>query len=391
MTGATMRFNPVLETLTPYRAGPPLAEIRDRYDLSRLAELSANESPWGPFPEVVEALKDAVEGLNRYPDGSCAKLRGALAERLGVSENRLMFGNGSCELLMLLGQALLGPQSHAVFPHPSFVMYRLIALANSAPFTAVPLRDLDYDLDTMAAALREDTSLLILCNPNNPTGSYLEPAVLRAFLEKVPQETVVVLDEAYIEFVASRTHEDSIAWLDDHPNLVILRTFSKIYGLAGLRLGYGIAAPRVVDALDKIRQPFNVDSLAQIAAIESLRHPRRMEERRQLILAERLRMTQRLTELGIVCHASEANFLFVDVTNLATPGPEVAQSLLQRGILTRSGYAMGCPGWIRVTIGKAVEVEAFLEAMADLQKNPGDTAESHPVDGLSAEALSPES
>jgi histidinol-phosphate aminotransferase len=386
-----MRFNPVLEKLTPYRAGPPLAEIRDRYHLGRLAELSANESPWGPFPEVAEALKAAVQGLNRYPDGSCGKLRGALAERLGVAENRLMFGNGSCELLMLLGQALLGPRSHAVFPHPSFVMYQLIALANSAPFTAVPLEDLDYDLDAMLAAVREDTSLLIICNPNNPTGSYLEPGVLRAFLDKVPLETVVVLDEAYIEFVTSRTHEDSIAWLHDHPNLVILRTFSKIYGLAGLRLGYGIADPRVVDALDKIRQPFNVDSLAQIAAIESLRHPRRMEERRQMISGERLRMTRRLTESGIVCHPSEANFLFVDVTKLATPGPEVAQSLLERGILTRSGYAMGCPGWLRVTIGEAGEVDGFLEAMADLQKHLGDTAESHPVDGLSAEALSPES
>lgn len=386
-----MRFNPVLEKLTPYRAGPPLAEIRDRYRLSRLVELSANESPWGPFPEVVEALKAAVERLNRYPDGSCADLRRALAERLGVAEDHLMFGNGSCELLMLLGQALLGPHAHTVFPHPSFVMYRLIALANGAPFTAVPLRDLDYDLDAMAASVRKDTSLLIICNPNNPTGSYLEPGMLRAFLDRVPSETVVVLDEAYIEFVDPPAHEDSIAWLHDHPNLVILRTFSKIYGLAGLRLGYGIADPQVVNALDKIRQPFNVDSLAQIAAIESLRSPQRMQERRQMILTERLRLARRLMELGVVCHPSQANFLFVDVTRLATPGPEVAQSLLERGILTRSGYAMGCPGWIRVTIGEAEQGDLFLEAMADLRNNPSDTAEAQPVDGLSAEALSPES
>ena len=386
-----MRFNPVLEKLTPYRAGPPSAEIRDRYHLGRLAELSANESPWGPFPEVVEALKAALDGLNRYPDGSCGELRRALAGRLRVAEDQLMFGNGSCELLMLLGQALLGPQSHAVFPHPSFVMYRLIALANGAPFTAVPLRDLDYDLDAMAAAVREDTSLLIICNPNNPTGSYLEPVVLRAFLDRVPPETVVVLDEAYVEFVTSPAHEDSINWLAEHPNLVILRTFSKIYGLAGLRLGYGIADPQVVDALDKIRQPFNVDSLAQIAAVESLRQPRRMEERRRAIVAEKLRIAGRLAELGIVCHASEANFLFVDVTKLAVPGPEVAQALLGRGILTRSGYAMGCPGWMRVTIGEAGEGDLFLEAMADLRQNTGSPAASYPVDGLTAEALSPES
>ncbi len=386
-----MRFNPVLEKLTPYRAGPPLAEIRDRYHLGRLAELSANESPWGPFPEVAEVLKAAVGGLNRYPDGSCGELRRALAKRLGVGEDRLMFGNGSCELLMLLGQALLGPQSHAVFPHPSFVMYRLIALANGAPFTAVPLRDLDYDLEAMTAAVREDTSLLIICNPNNPTGSYLEPGVLRAFLAKVPSETVVVLDEAYVEFVTSPAHEDSTAWLADHPNLVILRTFSKIYGLAGLRLGYGIADPQVVEALDKIRQPFNVDSLAQAAAVEALRRPERVVERRHATSTEKLRVAGRLAELGIVCHRSEANFLFVDVTKLAVPGPEVAQVLLERGILTRSGYAMGCPGWIRVTIGEVEEGDLFLQAMKDLGRGSGDLAVSHPVDGLGAEALSPES
>jgi histidinol-phosphate aminotransferase len=390
-TGATMRFNPVLEKLTPYRAGPPLAEIRDRYHLGRVAELSANESPWGPFPEVVEALKAAVDGLNRYPDGSCGQLRKALAERLGVAENRFMFGNGSCELLMLLGQALLGPQRHVVFPHPSFVMYRLIALANGAPFTAVPLRDLDYDLEAMSAAVQEDTSLLIICNPNNPTGSYLEPGVLRAFISKLPKETVVVLDEAYVEFVTSAAHTDSTAWLADHPNLVILRTFSKIYGMAGLRMGYGIADPLVVEALDKIRQPFNVDSLAQIAAVESLGLSERVQERRLAVSAEKVRLTRCLAELGISCHPSEANFLFVDVTKLAIPGPEVAQALLERGVLTRSGYAMGSPGWIRVTIGKAEEGDLFLQAMADLGQRPRDPMASHPVDGLSAEALSPES
>lgn len=386
-----MRFNPVLESLTPYRAGPPLAEIRRRYRLDRVAMLSANEVPWGPFPEVLDALRVALGGLNRYPDGACTELRGLLAERLGVGDDRLMFGNGSCELLMLLGQALLSPQQHAVFPHPSFVMYRLIALAHGAPFTAVPLSGLDYDLEAMLAAVREDTSLLIICNPNNPTGSYLEPAVLRSFLERVPRETVVALDEAYGEFVTSPAWEDSTSWLDDHPNLVILHTFSKIYGLAGLRLGYGIADPQVVQALDKIRQPFNVDSLAQVAAVESLRHPERVEERRQKIAAERSRLAARLATLGIACHPSEANFLCVDVTGLAIPGPEVAQALLERGILTRSGYAMDCPGWIRVTIGEAEEGDLMVAAMEELSRLGGTVTAPHAANGLGAEALSPES
>jgi len=386
-----MRLNPVLERLSPYRAGPPLADIQRRYRLDKVARLSANEVPWGPFPEVVDALKAALEGLNRYPDGGCKDLRTAVAERLGVGEERLIFGNGSCELLMLLGQAFLGPDRRAVFPHPSFVMYRSIALAQGAPFAAVPLRGLDYDLDTMTAAVTEDTSLVIVCNPNNPTGSYLEPDALLAFIKDIPEDVVVVLDEAYGEFVTSPARVESSVWLAEHPNLVILRTFSKIYGLAGLRIGYGIADPQVVEALDKIRQPFNVDLLAQVAAVTSLHLPDRVEERRQRIAAERDRVGRRLQEMGIAFHPSQANFLLVDVTHLGVPGPEVAQALLERGVLTRSGYAMDCPGWIRVTIGEVEEDDLFLAALEELRGMRSDAVIPHPVNGLSAEALSPES
>jgi histidinol-phosphate aminotransferase len=386
-----MRLNPVLKNLTPYRAGPSLAEVRRRYQLERVAMLSANEAPWGPFPEVIEAMKVALDGLNRYPDGSCNELRGVIAQERGVSEGSLMFGNGSCELLMLLGQAFLSPEHHVVFPHPSFVMYQSIALANGAPFTAVPLRGLDYDLDAMLEAVQENTSLLIVCNPNNPTGSYLEPAVLRRFLERVPADVVVVLDEAYGEFVTSPAYEDSATWLVEHPNLVVLHTFSKVYGLAGLRVGYGIADPEVVQAFDKVRQPFNVDSLAQVAAVASLRLPDRLKERRRRIAEERARLGAGLERLGIAYHPSEANFLLVEVTSLGIPGPEVAQALLERGVLTRSGYAMDCPGWIRVTMGEGEEGDLFLSAIAELRSKRASETTPHAVDGLYAETLSPES
>ncbi|MBN1321784.1 MAG: histidinol-phosphate transaminase [Thermoleophilia bacterium] len=386
-----MRLNPVLDKLTPYRAGPPVAAIQRQYGLDRVVKLSANEIPWGPFPEVVEALKRAVEGLNRYPDGSCGELRSLLAQRLSVPEECLMFGNGSCELLMLLGQAFLGPRHHAVIPHPSFVMYRSIAMLNGAPFSAVPHRDLEYDLDAMLAAIGDDTSLLIICNPDNPSGGYLEPEVLRAFLNRVPDDVVVVLDEAYGEFVTSPTRQEATSWLSDHANLVILRTFSKIYGLAGLRIGYGVADRQVVEALDKVRQPFNVDSLAQIAAAESLRLPERMEHRRQQVAAERDRLALNLAKLGIKYRPSQANFLLVDVTELGIPGPEAAQALLERGVLTRSGYAMDCPGWIRVTMGEVEEGDLFLAAIQELRDARGPDRVSHPVAGMSAETLSPES
>jgi histidinol-phosphate aminotransferase len=385
-----MRLNPVLEKLTPYRAGPPLDDIRRRYHLDRVSRLSANESPWGPFPEVIEAMKGALDGLNRYPDGACTELRGLLAARMGILEDRLTFGNGSCELLMLLGEAFLGPDRHVVFPHPSFVMYRAIALARGASFTAVELPHLDYDLDAMVAAIQEDTTLLVICNPNNPTGSHVSAPELYDFLRRVPSHVAVVLDEAYGEFVSPAKQVDSVAWLEEFPNLVILRTFSKIFGLAGLRVGYGIADPQVVQALDKVRQPFNVDSLAQLAAATSLRLPARLEERRQMVAVERARVEERLQELGVSYHPSEANFILVDVTALGIPGTEVAQALLETGVLTRSGYAMECPGWIRVTIGEAGENEMFLQALAELGRAQG-AQPLHTVDHLSAEALSPES
>jgi len=336
-------------------------------------------------------MKAALDGLNRYPDGGCGELRALLAERAGVRQENLVFGNGSCELLMLLGDACLGPHGHVVFPHPSFVMYQLIAVARSAPFTAVPLPGLEYDLEAFLAAVRQDTALVVVCNPNNPTGSYLEPAVLCPFLERVPSEVLVVLDEAYGEFVTSPAREDSVSWLADLPNLVILRTFSKIYGLAGLRVGYGIADPYIVQAIDKLRQPFNVDSLAQIAALESLRRTDRLNERRQQVAAERQRLARRLEEMHIGFRPSEANFLLVDASGLGIPGPEVAQALLERGVLTRSGYAMECPGWVRVTIGEIAENDLFLAAMAELCGAKADSVVAHAVNGLSAEALSPES
>jgi histidinol-phosphate aminotransferase len=385
-----MRPNPVLERLTPYRAGPSIEDIRFRYHLERVSRLSANESPWGPFPEVVEALKAALDGLNRYPDGGCNEVRGLLAERLGVSEDRFVFGNGSCELLMLLGEVFLGPGRHAVLPHPSFVMYRHIATANGAEFTAVPLPGLDYDLEAMLTAVQENTTLLIICNPNNPTGSHVQAPELRAFLEQVPVHVAVVLDEAYCEFASPEKQVDSVRWLEEFSNLIILRTFSKIFGLAGLRVGYGIADPEVVQALDKVRQPFNVDSLAQVAAATSLRLPERIEERQRMVASERERIEKRMEAMGVAYHASEANFILFDVTTLGIPGPEVAQALLEKGVLTRSGYAMECPGWIRVTIGEAAENDMFLEALIEL-RGSHETPPPHEIDDLSAEALSPES
>jgi histidinol-phosphate aminotransferase len=386
-----MKFNPVLENLTPYRAGPSLDEIRRLYGRDEIIQLAANEAPWGPFPEVAQALASVIGGLNRYPDGGGTRLKALLAERLAVSESQLCLGNGSCELLMLLGQALLTERHHMVFPHPSFVMYKSIALLNGGPFTGVPLKDFAPDLDGILGAIRDDTSLLIVCNPNNPTGGYVDTASLRSFIESVPPDVVIVLDEAYVEFVTLPEHQDTAAWVTDHRNLVVLRTFSKIYGLAGLRVGYAVADPEIVHALDKVRQPFNVDSLAQTAAAESLLHGERVAERRGLIAAEKTRLVHELQGLGIGSFGGQANFILMDVTGLGIPGPQVGQELLARGILTRSGYAMDCPGWIRVTIGDEHQNDLFLSAVADLRTGKTNTSMQAEASVIDAESLSPES
>ena len=367
--GVPMRLNPVLEKLTPYRAGPPLAEIRGRYQLERVARLSANERPWGPFPEVIEAMKGALDGLNRYPDGAAASCGACWPSSLNVAENpahvrqRFLRAADAAGRGLSRSGAARGVAASLVRHVPRYRSRARSLLHRGA------LPDLDYDLEAMLAAVQEDTSLLIICNPNNPTGSYVQGNELRAFLESVPADVGVVLDEAYGEFVTARPSRRtrSPGW-PTFPNLVILRTFSKIYGLAGLRVGYGIADPQLVQALDKVtaalqRRLPGPGGRGRVAAL-----PARVEERRQDGRRREGNAGERLDALGVACHPSEANFLLVDVTRLGDPGPEVAQALLERGILTRSGYAMDCPGWIRVTIGEAEENDMFLRRWTNCVK-----------------------
>jgi len=361
-----MRLSKTTEHLKPYVPGPSLADVRAEYGLEELSLLAANEYWEGPFPEVLAVLQAALPSLNRYPDQDCSELRSLLAERLQVRPERLMFGTGSCELLKLLGAALIDPGEHMVFPEPSFVVYRLIALERGATFAAVPVSEFRVDLGAMAAAIDERTKVVVVCNPNNPTGTYLPPASIRAFLRSVPVEIVVILDEAYVEFVTDPAHEDTTPLVDEFPNLVILRTFSKVYGLAGLRVGYGIARPELVAPVDMLRQPYNVTSLAQIAATEALRHPQRVEERRRYVAQEKARLYEAFAGLGVACVPSQANFILVSVEGLPVPGEEVPRSLLAQGIMTRSGYFFGCPGWIRVTVGSRAENDALIRAFESI-------------------------
>src|SRR5215217_2458884 len=330
-----------------------------------VAMLASNESPYPPLPAVVEAAAAAVAGVNRYPDPSNAALRKALSDRNGVPANRIAIGNGSCDILLAAGEALLEPGAELVYAWPSFSVYPHLAAASGARAIQVPLDDAHrHDLEAMAAEINAATRLVIVCNPNNPTSTALPLPEIAAFVDAVPRHVAVILDEAYVEFSLLQDPEDSIDLLQKHPNLVLLRTFSKIYGLAGLRVGYGLCGSEAFrTAVDQVRQPFFCNAAAQAAAIEALRHQDEVARRVERNLAERTSLVVDLEALGLSVAESHANFIWFDV---GEHEPELVQGLSQRGVLVRAGGALGRPGALRVTVGTQAENERLVEALGPL-------------------------
>lgn len=363
-----MRFNRVIEGIVPYVPGTPIERVMERYGFKEVVKLASNETPLSPFPEVIEAITAALPELNRYPDGDALALRSALAAHYGRSADEVAVGNGSCELLLLLGDALLQEGDEVVFAQPSFVIYRDICTLHGARAVAVPvLPGFNHDLDAMAAAITPRTKMVIVCNPNNPTGNYLPAAEVAAFVREVPSDVLVVLDEAYIEFVDRPDRDDLLPLQAELPNVCILRTFSKIYGLAGLRTGYGLCSPEVKAALDKVRQPFNTNRLAQIASIEALSCQDRVSERREENAEMCAYLCESLAEMGRATVPTGANFMLVDITGLRVPQERVCGELMALGAIVRDGNALGCPGWARVTIGTREENDFFLDKLRSLE------------------------
>ena len=335
-----------------------------------VALLASNECPDPPLPEVVEAAAAALTATNRYPDPSYRPLREALGEHTGVDPSLIAVGNGSCEVLLALGEALLEPGSELVYAWPAFSVYPHLEAASGATAVRVPLdADHRHDLDALAAAITEKTRLVIVCNPNNPTSTAVGLDAIRAFLAKVPDDVVVLLDEAYIEFAEQYRPEASIPLLQEHPHLMLLRTFSKLYGLAGLRVGYGLcSSPELVAAVERVRQPFVVNVAAAAAAVEALRHPGAIAARIAQARESRAALAHGLRGLGIEPAASEANFCWFDLP----AGPDadddargaletkVLGTLRDAGVLVRSGGALGRPGALRVTYGTPAENARFL-------------------------------
>ena len=361
-----MRFIPALDKIVPYEPGAPLELVMRRFGLSEVVKLASNEFPMAPFDEVKTAIVAALDDLNRYPDGHATDLRAALAAHYGRDPGEVTVGNGSCELLMLLGDALLERGDEVVFADPSFVVYNDICVRHEAVAVPVPLRDFTHDLEAMAAAVTPRTKMAIVCNPNNPTGTYVGAAAIRDFVAAVPDDVLIVIDEAYNEFVAAADAQGSLELERHNDNVIVLRTFSKIYGLCGLRVGYGLCSAEVRIALDKVRQPFNVNRLAQVAALEALKHQDQVAQRGSANAGLRSYLVEQLAAMGRATVPSEANFMLVRTEDLCHPQDEVCGVLMSMGAIVRDGNALGCPGWARVSVGTQQEIDFFLEKLGRL-------------------------
>lgn len=350
-----------LARIPHYSAGADSAEAAAR-QAETVAMLASNESPFPPVEEVVEAVRRAAGEINRYPDPGAGKLRRALADRYDHPLAGIAVGNGSCEILLAAAEALLEPWNEIVYAWPSFSMYPHLAAATDAREVTVPLTDrYEHDLDAMAAAVTDQTRLLLVCNPNNPTGTHVTSAAVARLLERVPGRVLVILDEAYVEFQTAEDPDASLELLRRFPNLVILRTFSKAYGLAGLRVGFALGSEEFKAAVDRVRQPFSVNHLAQAAATEALRHQDDVARRVEWNVVERLWMEEQLAELGLDVADSQANFCWVSLGE--HDEPEVVAALAQAGVAVRPGRALGGAGYLRVTYGTRGENERFIEAL----------------------------
>jgi histidinol-phosphate aminotransferase len=361
----SVTFAEKLARMPGYQAGVPTGQAPEAIASGGIAQLASNESPFPPHPQVVEAIQAAAGAMHRYPDPDATLLRRRLAERYETQPGRVAVGNGSCEILLAAAEALLEPGAEILYSWPAFSMYPYLAALTGAREIRVPLDADDvHDLDAMAAEVTAATQLVLVCNPNNPTGTHRPAAEIAAFCERVPPQVTVILDEAYIEF---QTNDDPDATLDllaDFSNLVVLRTFSKCYGLAGLRVGYAIGSSTFRAAVDAVRQPFSVNALAQAAGAEAILHQDDVRRRVESTVAERLRVEEALAALGLETAATEANFSWVDLGD-ADEG-EVVAGLGERLVAVRPGTPLGDPGHIRVTYGTPDQNDRFLAGLAEI-------------------------
>jgi len=362
-----LHVHPDIRSLRPYVPGKPIEELQRELGLAHIIKLASNENPLGPSPKAVAALAGGHETLHRYPDGGAYRLRQAIADRWKVTSRHVILGNGSDEILGLLARTFLAPGDEAVMADHTFVIYKMEVTAAHGKPVVVPLVDWTHDLSAMAQAVTPRTRLLFVCNPNNPTGTMVPAEAVDRLMAQVPPDVIVIFDEAYFEYVRDPQFPDTMAYVKQGRNAIVLRTFSKIYGLAGLRIGYGVTTPEINDLLNRVRPPFNANSLAQRAALAALDDDEHVARSRTVNEAGMEQIVAGLRGLGLSPIPSQANFVYFDVKR---DGRQVFGALLREGVIVR--HIEGT--MLRVTIGRSDENDVFLHALKNVLSEPGVTA-----------------
>ncbi|GJM09537.1 MAG: histidinol-phosphate aminotransferase 2 [Lysobacteraceae bacterium] len=356
-----------LHPLKPYAPGKPISELEREYGVSDIIKLASNENPLGPSPKAVAAMQKEMLELALYPDGNGFDLKSTLAEHLGVSVPQITLGNGSNDVLVLLAEAFLTPEHNAVYSQYAFAVYPLAIQAVGAGHKVAAARPADdamplgHDLNALADQINDKTRLIFIANPNNPTGTWLDMAELKAFVANAPDHALVIIDEAYYEYSGDQGAPTAIDWLDDFPNLVVTRTFSKAFGLAGLRVGYSVSHPDVADLLNRIRQPFNVNNLALVGAAAAMGDEDFLQASRALNSAGLVQLSNGLAELGLEVIPSQGNFLLVDMAQDAMP---LYEALLHGGVIVRPVGPYGLPNHLRISIGTEAQNARVLQTLA---------------------------
>jgi len=357
---SVMKWNKAVLSLKPYQPGKSTDEVKRQYGLEKIVKLASNENPFGCSEQVKKSIQEFSNSFAIYPDGYATVLRSAVAKHTGVKETELIFGNGSDENIQIISRSLLGPGKNTVAATGTFSQYRHNATLEGAEVREVPHVDGDHDLDAMLAAIDENTAVVWVCTPNNPTGKYIPEQKLRSFLDQVPEDVLVVLDEAYSEYAVAEDYPRTNHWHNTYKNIIVLRTFSKAYGLASLRVGYGIACEEIIQRLEPSREPFNVNTLGQVAAVAALSDQEFLETCRAENRKGMEQYYQFCEQENVSYYPSQGNFIFL---HFEQDADEIFQYLLKRGFIARSGKSFGFPTSLRVTVGSQEENAGMIEAI----------------------------
>jgi len=355
--------NPNIYKIKPYVPGKPIDEVKRELGLKSVIKLASNENPYPPSPKVLGSIVKAAREINRYPDGGCFELRRVLGRKLGIDDDQLIFGNGSDEIIVLAVKAFATKGDEIIIAKPSFLIYEIASILSGAKLHQVPLDHFRYDLAAMKAKITPKTKIIFIGNPDNPAGTYVTRAQVEDFMRAVPKSTLVFFDEAYFEYVEARDYPDTLALIKKYPNIITTRTFSKMYGLAGLRIGYGIARREIIDILNRLREPFNVNSLAQAAAVAVLNDEAYYRKIAHDVRQQREYLYRSFEKMAVAAEISFTNFILV---NVGADSTQISRALLKKGVIVRDMAAWGLKGYIRVSIGNTAENQRFIKTLREV-------------------------